>query len=349
MRPVLAALLLALLLPGCSSKEPDRQVLNLYIWSEYIDPEIVEDFERQTGIDVRVGLYETNDEMIAKLQQGGGISQYDVVVPSNNVVTEMVQLGLLQQLDHAKLPNLGNIKPRFRDPLFDPGNRYTVPYQWGTVGLLYRKDAVGDLEPSWSTILDPRKVPGRFVLIDEIRDMLGIALKSQGYAVNSRSPDEVRRAGEMVLEAKKSERFVGFDGGVGGKNKVLSRVADLAIVYNGDALRAMEEDPDVAFLVPHEGSILWLDTLAVPRQAPNPEAAHKFVNYLLSGPVGAKLSAYTRYASPNAAALALIDKADLNNAAIYPSETVMEQLEYLDHLGDAARLYDEVWTAVKSR
>jgi spermidine/putrescine transport system substrate-binding protein len=323
--------------------------LNLYIWSEYIDPEVVKDFEKQTGIEVRISLYESNDEMIAKLQQGGGLGQYDVVVPSNNVLEQMIQLELLQPLDLGKIPNHKNLMDRFRNLRFDPGGKYTLPYQWGTVGLMYRKDKLPGLEPSWGVLFDPAKRRGSFVLIDEARDMLGVALKYSGHSVNSRSADELRKAGQLVLEAKHSERAVGFEGGVGGKNKVLSDVADVAIVYNGDALRGMDEDERVDFLIPREGSILWLDLLAIPARAPNAEAAHRFIDFLLDPAVGARLSNFNRYATPNQASLPLIAEADRKNSAIYPPEELMQKLEYLEDVGEATRVYDEIWTAVKSR
>jgi len=332
-----------------SETRPAVRPLTVYMFSEYIDPAICREFERRTGMPVRIDVYEATEEMMAKLQQGGGAGQYDVVVASDHAVTVLAKLGLLAPLDASKIPNSRHIAQRFRDPPYDPGGRYSRPYQWGTVGLMYRRDRVGTLEPTWGVILEPDRQPGPFVLIDSMRDMLGIALKYQGRSLNSSDPEELRAAGELVLRAKKSPRLLGFEGGVGGKNKVVSGDAAVAIVYNGDAIRAAEEEPNVAFVLPREGSVIWVDAMTIAAGSPHVEAAHAFIDYILEPQVGAQLSNFIRYATPNAAALPEIRPADRENPAIYPPEELMGKLEYIRDLGPATRLYDEVWTAVKSR
>ncbi|BAS27928.1 polyamine ABC transporter substrate-binding protein [Limnochorda pilosa] len=322
--------------------------LRLYIWSEYIDPAIIESFERETGIKVLIDLYESNEDMLAKLQ-AGGVSQYDVVVPSDFIVPILIKLGLLQPLDHSKIPNLENLDPQFLNPPFDRANRYTAAYQWGTVGLMYRRDLITSFKGTWSILFDSKQQVGPFVLIDSQREMMAIALKYLGYSANTTDPAQIKAAGELLLQAKKSRYALGFEGGVGGKNKVLAGVATAAVVYNGDAIRATEEDPNVAFVVPDEGSVIWVDSLAVPARAPNPAAAHKFINFILDPRIGAQLSNFNRYATPNAASLPMINPEDRSNSAIYPSPEVMKKLEYILDLGKDLRLYDEVWTMVKSR
>ena len=335
---------------ACSkSGRPERPQVTVYMYSEYIDPELPKQFERQTGIGVRVEVYEASEEMMAKLQRGGGVAQYDVVVVSDHAIPVLVKLGLLQPLNRDKIPNAPNVSDQFRSPPYDPEGRYSLPYQWGTVGLMYRKDRVPHLEATWASVLDPAKQPGPVVLIDSMRDMMGVALKSLGHSVNSQNAQELKAAGEAVLKAKKSKNCLGFEGGVGGKNKVLSGTAAAAIVYNGDAIRAMDEDKEVGFVLPNEGSIIWVDAMTIPARAPNPDAAHKFINFILAPEVGAKLSNFNRYATPNAASLPLIAPADRQNPAVYPTPQQIQTLEYLQDVGDATRLYDEVWTAVKSR
>jgi spermidine/putrescine transport system substrate-binding protein len=334
---------------ACSKNSSDKsQQLNVYMWSEYIDPAIPAEFEKETGIKVRVSVYESSEEMMAKLQQAGGSEQYDLIVVSDHLLPVLERLELIRMLDLAKIPNRVNLAERFQSPAYDPGNRYSIPYLWGTVGLMYRKDR-GAVEPTWAMVLEPERQPGPFVLIDSMRDMLAVAEKFKGYSVNSRNPDHVRTAGELVLAAKKSSKCLGFEGGVGGKNKVVSGDAALAIVYNGDAVRAMSEDANVDFVIPQEGSVLWMDAMAIPVRAPNPEGAHKFINHMLETKTGAKLANFIRYASPNAAALPLVNAADRENLKIYPPESLMNRLEYLEDLGVDTRLYDEVWTAVKAR
>ena len=344
-------LALLILLAGCGDAPAPPRELNLYIWSEYLDPQIPADFAAKAGVKVHVSLYESSEEMLAKLQHAGGQTQYDLAVVSNMLVPTLIQLRLIQALDPNRIPNRHNLDSLFLDPAYDPGNRHSLAYQWGTVGLLYNKAKLPDLEPSWGALFEPAKQRGSFVLIDEMRDQLCAALCFLGHSANSTDPEELRRAGQLVLRAKQSAKSKGFEGGVGGKNKVVAGLAEMAVVWSGDALRAIEEDPkgELAYLVPREGSIVWADVMVIPAQAPNPGAAHQFIDYLLDAQVGAQLSRYTRYASPNQAARALLPKTDLENPVLYPPAEVLSRLEYQREVGEGVRLYDEVWTEVKSR
>jgi spermidine/putrescine transport system substrate-binding protein len=319
--------------------------LNLFIWSEYIDPEIISDFESQFGCKVTVDLYEDNESMLAKLQ-GGGTSLYDVVVPSQYVIPVMANLGVLAPLRHENIPNLANLEEKFRSPVYDPGNRYSVAYQWGTVGIYLRRPAGQAVDESWAVLFEPGKDPGPFLLMDSVREMLGSALRYQGKSVNTTSPEEIKAAAAILADAKK--RSQGFEGGVGGKNKVLGRAVAAAVVYNGDAVRGTADDPETYYFVPREGSTIWVDSLAVPAQAPHRDAAEQFINYILDPQVGARLSNFNQYATPNKAAKPFINPEDLANPAIYPPSEVMEGLEFIVDLGDENRLYDEAWTQVKS-
>lgn len=352
----LLAVAAAAIVSACGNSAPSEKSegaaatqVNVYMYSEYIDPELLEEFERRTGVEVRLAVYETTEEMMAKLQQAGGASQYDVVVVSDHAVPVLAKLDLIQKLDREKIPNAQNIAPEFLNPPYDPGNQYSVPYQWGTMGILYRKDRIENPGDSWGLMLDPARQPDTFVLIDSMRDMMAAALRYRGLSINARDAGQVKAAGELVLAAKKSEKCLGFEGGVGGKNRVLAGGASMAIVYNGDAVRAIDEDENVAFFVPREGSLIWCDTMAIPAQAPSADAAHAFINFILDPEIGAKLSNFNRYASPNAASREMISQEDRENTAIYPSAATIETLEYLEDLGPDSRLYDEVWTAVKSR
>lgn len=339
---------------GCSrspegGQAADTKQINVYMWSEYIDPEIPAEFEKATGIKARIDVYEATEEMMAKLQHAGGTEQYDVVVVSDHAVPVLAKLGLIQALDAEKIPNRKHISEPFRNPGYDPEGRYSLPYQWGTMGLMYRKDKVGEIEPTWALVFDAERQPGPLVLIDSMRDMLAAALKLRGESINSRDPEALKAAAEMILQAKKSRHFLGFEGGVGGKNKVVSGDAVLAIVYNGDAMRGIEEEPNAAFVVPREGTLIWVDAMTVTSGSRHVEAAHQFINYILEPEVGAKLSDFNRYATPNEAALSLIEPDDRADEAIYPSQELMRKMEYLEDVGNDTRLYDEVWTAVKSR
>lgn len=319
--------------------------LNLYIWSEYIDPEIISSFEKKYNCKVVIDLYEDNESMLAKIE-GGGASRYDVIVPSDYVVTTLVRKGLLAKLDKSHIPNMINIEDRFANPPYDPGNVFTAPYQWGTVGLYVRKKEGQAVEESWSLIFDPSKQLGPFVMIDSMRENISAGLKYTGHSVNTTDPEALKKVRDMLIEAKK--RSLGFDGGVGGKNKVLARSAVMATVYNGDAVRGMGEDEETYYFVPKEGGEIWMDNLAIPSKAPHKALAETFINYILDADIGAQLSNFNQYATPNKAAKSKIKPEDLANNAIYPTAEIMQKLEFLHDLGDKSKLFDEIWTQVKS-
>lgn len=307
-------------------------------------------FQKATGIKVRLDFYESNEEMLAKLQ-AGGVSRYDVVLPSDYILPSLIHLGLIQPLDPGRIPNLKNLGERFRNTLSDPGNRYSVGYQWGTVGLMYRKDRLkADAVRSWAVLFDPGRDPGPFYLVDSVRDMLGIALLYLGHDFNSVNPPELKAAAELLIQTKKRASCLGFKGGVGAKNDVVAGIANVAIVYNGDALQAIDEDPKrLGFEIPAESSEIWLDSMCIPAKAPNPQAAHQWINWVLDPKVGAGVSNFNRYATPNEAARAHIRKEDLKNPGIWPPPEKMARLHFSKDHGKDNRLIDEIWTMVKSK
>lgn len=320
--------------------------LNVFIWSEYIDPEIVKAFEQQNNCKVTLDLYEDNESMMAKLQ-AGGTSQYDIVVPGNYMVPVMIKLGLLAELRHENIANLANLDERFVNPSYDRGNRYSAAYQWGTVGIYLRKKGNKPVPPTWGILFDKSKQYGSFLLMDSIREMMGSVLRYQGKAVNSVDPAELKAAAALLLDAKK--RSQGFEGGVGGKNKVLGKAVDAAVVYNGDAVRGMADDKDTYFFVPQEGGVLWVDNLCIPAKAPHRDVAEKFIDFILDAEIGAQLSNFNQYATPNKAARSFIKAEDLANTAIYPAAALLDKMEFVNDVGDSDKLYDEVWTQVKSK
>lgn len=322
-----------------------EQRLNLFIWSEYIDPEVISDFEKKFDCKVTIDLYEDAESMLAKVQ-GGGSALYDVVVPPDHIVPAMIKLNLLAPLQHGNIPNLKNLDEKFANPPYDPANKYTAAYQWGTVGILARNHGK-PVTDSWGVLFDVKQQPGTFVLIDSMRDMIGAALKYKGYSLNSTDPKQLKEVRDLIIDAKK--RCLGFDGSVGGKNKVLGKNAAAAIVYSGEGVRAMSEDTNVVYFIPKEGSQIWVDNIAILAKAPHRDLAEKFVNFVLDGEVGAKISSFTSFASPNKAATKFIKAEDLNNPAIYPNEATKAKLEFLTDLGGKSRIYDEVWTQIKAK
>ncbi len=323
--------------------------LNLFIWSEYIDPALVEKFEQANACKVNIALFETEDEALAKLQ-AGGVRQFDIVVVPSQIVEALIGLGLVQELDRSKAKNLDGVLPMFADPSYDPGARYGAPYQWGTLGLMWDTAKV-DLgnEPSWGVLFEEATRQGPFVLMDTTRDTLGVALLFLGHDMNATEPEQVKQAGKLVLDAKQSALCLGFDGTVGGQKKVLAGEAAIAMVYNGEALRAMDEKEGLAFAVPKEGSQVWVDCMVIPAEAPHVDIAHKFIDFILDAENNAALSEFNLYATPVKEALTLLPQETLENPAIYPPESVMSRLFFVDDIGAGLRVWDEVWTAVKSR
>jgi spermidine/putrescine transport system substrate-binding protein len=331
---------------SASSALAQKPVLNLFNWSEYMDPSILKDFEKKFGATVVVSLYESNEDLIAKLKATGG-GGYDVVVPGQYAIPLMSRQGLLKPLDKTKLPNLKNLSKKFVNPSYDPSNKYSAAYQWGTVGVVYNKNKLPKPDETWGLFFDESKQQGSFILMDSTREMLAAPLKYLGKSLNSVSKDDLNKALELMIGAK--SRSLGFDGGVGARNKVSAGQANYGIAYNGDVVKLQAEDPKLGFFVPREGGLIFVDSLAIPAKAPNADLAHKFVNFILDAKVGARLSNYNRYATPNEAAKPFITPADLKNPAIYPSAATMTKLEFNLDLGKNNSLYDSVWTKLKAR
>ena len=215
---------------------------------------------------------------------------------------------------------------------------------------MYNKQKISKADvQSWSVVYDPQKEAGTFYLIDTVREMLGITLLYLGYDFNSTSIKELKEAADLLVATKKREACLGFKGGVGGKNDVISGVAALAVVYNGDSIQTVSEEPEkYGFIIPKEGSEIWIDNMCIPANAPNLDAAHKWINWVLDPKVGASLSNYNHFATPNEAAIPYLSKEDLNNPGVWPTPEIIKTLHYVKDLGKANKIVDQAWTRVKS-
>jgi len=339
----LVALLLAVGIAGAAEK------ITVYQYSEYIDPEIPKAFTAATGIDVDLQFYETQDDMLNRLRQPGGAAQYDVIVATDVIIPQIMGLKLVQKADPKLIPNAANIAPHLAKPFFDPQQEYAFPYQWGTVGLVYRTSVV-KMKPedvSWSLILSD-KPAGRFLFMDEMKSCVGSVLRAAGHSVNSVDAGELKAAGEALAKAKANALCLGFSGGVDGRDRVIKGEADIAMVYNGDAVKVLPEDGSVAFANPKEGAIRWVDCMLISSGAKNASGAAKWINFILDPKVGAQLSNFNRYATPNAASMSMITEADRTNVAVYPSAEQLKLIESQRDLGKSERVYKDIWTSVKS-
>jgi spermidine/putrescine transport system substrate-binding protein len=347
---VVAVALLAIVVscgPATGGGEQElAKELHVYNWSEYIDPEIYADFEEEFGVKVIEDTYASNEDLLAKLQAGA--TGYDLIVPSDYMVTIMNELDLLAELNYDNLPNFTNIDERFKDPPYDPGNKYSVPYQWGTTGIGYNLDVFEEAPDSWAYLFDPAVASayaGRMSMLNDSREALGAALKYLGYSVNSTNEQELEQAKQVLVQQK--EWVAAYDSD-GFEDLLAAGEVDIGHGWSGDYFTAATEAPQVWYVIPKEGGVLWTDNLAIPKTAPSQYTAEAFINYLMRPEVAAKVTNYTWYASPNKAAEEFISAEILEEPGIYPSAEVMDRLEFISDVGEATALYDRIWTEIKT-
>jgi spermidine/putrescine transport system substrate-binding protein len=320
--------------------------LTIFIWSDYLAPEIAKDFANKFACNINVIPYDDAESMLAAINRGEA-SQCDLVLPPDYLVPTLVKSNALAPLRHENIPNLKNLDQKFAGPPFDAGNRYTVAYQWGTVGVYVRKPKGGKLEETWGAIFDSKKQLGPFVLLDSPRDVIGAALKYKGQSLNSTNPKYLGEAKELLFKSRK--RGLGFAAGPIGRNRVLAKTASAAMVYSADGLRGMQIDPETLYFIPQEGAQIWVDNLAILAKAPNRDMAEKFINHVLDAKIGAQLSDFTRYATPNKAARQFIRPEDSNNAALYPRPELMSKLEFRLDTETNSAFYRDLWSRIKAK
>ena len=334
-------------LQGCAAKaligaNGEEARLNLYSWDTYTGKTTFADFKAATGVEVRMSLFATNDELFAKLKSGN--PGFDVILPSNEYVTRFRLAGLLQPLDLEKIPNRINLLPAFHNPPFDPGRRWSMPYTWLVLGIGYRKSRIDGVPDSWKWLMDSDRYRGRIGLFSEADDLIELGAKYLGHSVRDVPLPVIEQVAQMLIRQKPNIKIFHHDEG---QDLLLSGEIDIVMEYNGDIAQVMTEDPDLAFVVPREGSLLNSDCLCIPRGAPRPDNAHRFINFLLDGKNGAEVYETIRYPTPNAAALNLMPAAYRNNPAIFPPAAAMARCEWGEFEGMArAHLYDETITRV---
>lgn len=330
--------------------DPSRlaESLNFYNWTNYIDDEILRMFEAECGVRIVYDTYSSNEDLLAKLQAGA--TGYDLIVPSDYMVSIMIQLDMLQELDHANIPNLSNISPRFFDAPYDPGFVHSVPYQWGTTGIAVDLDAVNDEPDGWASLFDPEIVAqfgGRVSLLNDGRETLGAALKYLGYSLNTTDPAELEEAKQVLLAVK--PYIATFDSD-GFEELLLSGETVIAHSWSGNAFQAIFSNPDrnLEYVIPAEGSVIWVDNMAIPRTASSPYTAEVFINYILEPEIGAMLTNFNYYTSPNDASFEFLDEDVRTDPGIYPPDDVLERLEFISDVGEATLLYERIWTEVRA-
>jgi spermidine/putrescine-binding protein len=309
--------------------------LAIYNWSDYVAEDTVSAFEEEYGVEVTYDTYESNEEMLSKLQAGA--AGYDIVFPTGYIIEAMIASDLLAPVRRDLLTNLGNLAPIFLDPPFDPGNAHSVPYLWGTTGIAWRTDRLEAPPDTWSTFHDSRW-DGKMTLLDDSRDVIAAFLKLNGFSLNSTVPAELAVAKRDAIEAGRHIRaYVSAPV----KGQLIAGDVWIAQLWDGDTRQATAEDPAIAFALPREGSAIYADAMAIPLSAPHKRAAHAFLDYMLRPEVAAAIADATGYGTANAAAKPRDPKP-------YPSSEELARLEFARDLGDGTRLWDRIWTEIKS-
>lgn len=318
------------------------ETLNIYNWTEYMPDSILRDFEAEFGIRVVYDTYANNEEMLAKLL-AGGLGQYDLIVPSDYMVGIMIEEGLLEEIDHSLIPNLVHLGKEYLDTPYDPGNRYSLPYLWGTTGIAYNTRYISEPITSWNDLWNPA-YNRRVMLLDDSREVVGMALQALGYSANETSAAALRAARDKLAEL--APRVIAYDNGIG-KDLLVSEEVWIAHAWNGDAALAMEENPHITYVLPKEGGVTWQDNLAIPKGAPNKRAAHLFIDFLYRPEISARLAQEFPFGTPNVAALELLPEEVRSNPAAYPDPEALAKAEWLVDVGEATEEYDRIFTETR--
>ncbi len=346
---VLCGVLATSVLTGCGAeKGGENGEVYVYNWGEYIDPETITMFEEETGIKVIYDEFETNEAMYPKVEAGS--SAYDVICPSDYMVQKMMENDLLQELNFENMPNAkANIGAQYYEQAasFDPGNKYCVPYCWGTVGILYNKTMVDEPVNSWS-ILWNEKYADNILMQDSVRDAFMVALKLNGNSMNSLNEAELQTAKDALIAQKPLVQAYVVDQV---RDKMIGDEAAIGVIYSGEAIYTQRENPNLEFVVPKEGTNVWIDGWVIPKNAPNKENAEKFIDFMCRGDIAYMNFEYITYSTPNTAAWELITDEEIRNSEIaFPDLTKYDNLETFSYLGEEGdALYNDLWKEVMSQ
>ncbi|MEX2804973.1 PotD/PotF family extracellular solute-binding protein [Streptococcus sp. H31] len=331
---------LLVLMQKQSGSAADRLVI--YNWGDYIDPALLTAFTERTGIKVQYETFDSNEAMYTKIKQGG--TTYDLAVPSDYIIDKMIDEELLVKLDKAKLKGLDNIAPEFLGKSFDKTNDYSIPYFWGTVGIVYNKKLLDSYPQHWNDLWR-QEYRNQIMLVDGAREVLGFSLNSLGYSLNTKRRAELQEA-EKHLQAlvPNIKAIVGDEM----KTYMIQEDSAIGVTFSGEASEMLEANANLAYIVPSEGSNLWFDNFVIPKTAKHYDEAYAFINFMLEPENAAQNAQYIGYSTPNSAAEALLPDAVKNNLAFYPDKSVLNNLEVYDNLGsDWLGIYNDFYLQVK--
>jgi len=326
--------------PTFSSK-PEAKTLNFYNWTDYIATDTIPNFQKETGIKVTYDNYSSNDELFAKLSAGS--TGYDIIVPTDATLVKMKHANLVEPLDLSLIPNIVNLDPRFRNAAYDPGNQYSIPWQWGTTGIGFDKRKVGGAVTDWDAFNLPA-IAGKSSFLDEARDAFAMALFALKKDPNTTNDSDLDDAKNYLIGLKKKVKQITSDY----QDPLKGGELLLAQAYSGDVFTIQADNPNIDYVIPTSGAFSWVDSMAIPKGAGHPKNAETFMNYILEPKVGAALTNFVNYGSPNKAADPYINKDILTNPLIYPPADVLAKLPFQKDIGDAELKYSDRWTEVKT-
>lgn len=325
---------------GCGDNRP---VINVYNWGDYIDPSVIKDFQKEFNVKVNYNTFATNEDMYVSIKKGG--TSYDVAFPSDYMIERMIEENMLEKINKDNVPNISNIEDRFLYLDFDPNNDYSVPYMWGTVGIIYNKEMVDDKVNSWD-ILWNEKYKGQILMLDSQRDSIAVALKKLGYSMNSRDTNELEQAKEELIKQKPLVyAYVGDEV----KDIMVGEEAALAVVWSGDAVAMIRENENLEYVIPKEGTNLWFDNMIIPKTSKNKEIAEQFINFMQRPEIAARNTDYVGYSTPNYKAMELLPEDIVNSKVAYPTEEEMGDVEIFKDPKDFLKVYDDIWLEIKAQ
>lgn len=333
-------------LGGCSliGDLSSGEVLYVYNCGDYIDEEILYQFEADTGITVVYDTYETNEIMYQTIKGGG--AKYDLIFPSDYMIQKMIEEDMLEKINYDNIPNIHNIGEQFKNLPYDPTNEYSVPYMWGTIGIIYNKNMVTEPVDSWNILWDTKYKDNVFML-DSIRDTMAVSQKRLGYSLNSTNVDELNKVKSDLIDQRKSTKPKYVVDEV--KDRMVDEEAALAVVWSGDAMTMIDRNENLEYAIPKEGTNKWFDAMTIPKGAEHKDLAEQFINYLLEPDIAKQNVDYIGYSTPNMAAYELLDDEVRDNEGAYPSEDLLKKCEVFVNLKpDDLQIYDEIWTDIKN-
>ena len=334
--------MISTLFVGCSKKTSEE--INFFNYGENIDEETVKEFEKQYGIKVNIETFDDMENMYQKVKNEG--VKYDVILVSDALMPRMIKENLIQELNKDNIPNISQMDEEYLNLEIDPGNKYSVPYMFGTVGLIYNKDVVKENVDSWD-ILWNEKYKDKVFMFDTYRDTIGVALKKLGYSLNSTDPKEIEEAKELLIQQRKTvDPIYGVDNGT---TMIPAGESDINMIWSGEGLNLQEENPNLVYIVPKEGANFWIDSLCIPSNAKNIEGAEKFINFVSDKESALRIADEIGYTTPNKEARLEQPESVRNNPNAYMPKEIMDRCEiYIDFPKNIKRMYDDAWLDIKS-